>query len=46
MTANQFDALCTSLGIDPALALENDDVAAALRARDDAEVERLLREDF
>lgn len=46
MTANEFDAECTTRTIDPALALENDAVVAALRSRDDEEVRRLLDTEF
>ena len=46
MTQSKFHALCLSLGIAPTIALENDNVRAALVARDDALVERLLREEF
>jgi len=46
MTKNQFLALCGKYAIDPALALENDDVVEALRSRDADEVERILAEEF
>ena len=46
MSASEFSQLCRSLGIDPGIALENDAVRAALKARDSDEVRRLLREEF
>lgn len=46
MTANRFAALCVALTIDPAIALENADIRAALAARDDKLVEKILREQF
>lgn len=46
MTQNQFAALCGQYGIDPAIALENDALCDALRQRDAAKVERILREEF
>lgn len=46
MTANRFAALCNKYGIDPALALESDSIQVALRNKDTAEVERILKEEF
>ena len=46
MTANKFNALCAEYLIDPAIALENDRVVAALQAKNDALVEILLVSDF
>lgn len=46
MTKLAFIALCDKHLIDPAIALENDNLAAALKNRDDAEVERIFREEF
>lgn len=46
MTQNQFLALCMKYAIEPSVALENDDLREALRARDANEVERILREEF
>lgn len=46
MTQNQFTALCTEHCIAPEIALENDDIVAALKARDDVEVTRILTEEF
>jgi hypothetical protein len=46
MTRPRFYDLCAEYYLDPAVALENDDVVAALENRDDAEVERILMEEF
>ena len=46
MTANRFVALCNKYGIDPAVALESDNIQVALRNNDAAEVERILKEEF
>lgn len=46
MTQNQFAALCGELTIDPAIALENDNVRQALKDKDDQAVERILKEEF
>lgn len=46
MTANEFNAECVSRTIDPAIALENEEIVAALRARDDEKVIALLNEEF
>ena len=46
MTADQFATLCISHLIDPGIALEDPEVVAALKARDDAEVEELIRNNF
>jgi hypothetical protein len=46
MTANEFNAECVSRTIDPSIALENDDIQAALCQRNDGEVIRLLNEEF
>ena len=46
MTRTMFLALCAKYTIDPDLALESPKVRAALAARDDAELERLLAEEF
>lgn len=46
MTRFDFISACNAHGIDPSLALENERIVAALRARNDAEVLRLLRESF
>ncbi len=41
-----FEVLCGKYLIDPALALENENLREALKRRDDAEVERIIREEF
>lgn len=46
MTRNQFDALCSKYLIDPAIALENEDVRDALRQNDANKVEDLLKNNF
>ena len=46
MTANQFNALCESRTIDPSLALENDELVEALKARDDEAVVTVLDNQF
>jgi hypothetical protein len=46
MTQNQFAALCARYEIAPEIALENDALVESLRRRDDAEVERILAEEF
>lgn len=46
MTQSTFNSLCQQAGIDPAIALENDAIRQALRARNDAQVRRLLEQEF
>tara|TARA_Y100001937_G_scaffold53480_1_gene73740 strand:+ start:131 stop:271 length:141 start_codon:yes stop_codon:yes gene_type:complete len=46
MTKLEFFALCGEFLIDPALALENDDVLDALRSNDDALVRDILENDI
>lgn len=46
MTQSTFNSLCQQAGIDPAIALENDAIRQALKARDDAQVRRLLETQF
>lgn len=46
MSMLEFATLCGQLLIDPATALENEDVLEALRRKDAEEVERILREEF
>ena len=46
MTIGRFVALCNEHTVAPAVALENDELRAALAEKDDAEVERILREEF
>jgi hypothetical protein len=46
MTHNEFVALCYEQNISPDIALENDDVVEALKARDDDLVQQLLTNEF
>jgi hypothetical protein len=46
MTRDQFAALCARFGIHPAVALENEEIVQALRERNDAQIERILANDF
>ena len=46
MTQSTFNSLCQQAGIDPAIALENDKIRQALKARDDAKVRRILKSEF
>lgn len=46
MTKNQFNAECAARYIAPDLALENDDLLLALIYNRDAEVLRILDEEF
>jgi hypothetical protein len=46
MTKNQFMELCAAACIDPAIALENDNVTAAIRAGDVERVQFLLLNEF
>lgn len=46
MSKNQFVALCGLYLVDSAIALENPDIRDALRDRDNARVEDILREQF
>ena len=46
MTREQFLILCNRYTVAPEVALENQDLVTALRAKDQGEVERILREDF
>jgi hypothetical protein len=46
MTKTQFEILCGQYLIDPGVALENENIQSALRAKDAKEVERILREEF
>ena len=46
MTANEFNALCQELLIDPALALEDEEIVEALKEKDKEKVKTLLRENF
>ena len=46
MTQNEFVSLCEKYGVAPSVALENESVREALKARDSAAVERALKEEF
>ena len=46
MTQDQFNQECAQRTIDPGIALENDDLCEALRARDDDAVITILNEQF
>jgi hypothetical protein len=46
MTKNEFMQLCAAACIDPAIALENDNVIDAIRAGDAQRVQYLLTNEF
>jgi hypothetical protein len=46
MTQNQFIYLCNESNIDPAIALENDNIVAAIKAGDTEMVQFLLLTEF
>jgi hypothetical protein len=46
MTQNEFNQLCNDQLIEPAIALENDEIVSALKDRDDAQVILLLTTQF
>ena len=46
MTANEFAALCSEYCIDPAIALENEDIVEALKNRDVEAVADILANEF
>ena len=46
MTILRFAELCRKYYIDPAIALERTSIQAALAAKDDELVEKILREQF
>jgi hypothetical protein len=46
MTQSQFATLCAAQCIDPAIALENDNVIAAIRAGDIAALTAVLQNEF
>jgi len=46
MSKNEFLVLCSNYDIDPAIALENDNVVEALRNRDDNAVATILESEF
>jgi hypothetical protein len=46
MTRNEFVVLCLKYNIAPEIALENENVVRALKAKDTREVENVLRDEF
>ena len=46
MTQSQFICTCNEFLIDPALALENENILSALRARDDDLIITILKEEY
>ncbi len=46
MTKNEFVAECEARTIDPAIALENENIRAALNDRDDERVREVLDQEF
>ena len=46
MTRSEFDALCSKYLIHPAIALENEDIVAAIKEKDATKVEDLLKNNF
>jgi hypothetical protein len=46
MTQTDFLTLCLEHNLPPELALENDELVQALRDRDDAEVCRIIEQEF
>ena len=46
MTKSEFTALCAERTIDPSIALENDNLVEALKARDDEAVVTILDNEF
>jgi len=46
MTQTDFLTLCLKHNLTPDIALENDDLLQALRERDDAEVQRIIEQEF
>lgn len=46
MSIADFEIECGARLIDPGIALENEDIQEALKARDDAAVKAILDEDF
>lgn len=46
MKQSNFVAECVKRCIDPAIALENDNIRAALRVRDDEKVKEILDKEF
>lgn len=46
MTQNEFFTLCASYNLPPSIALENDNLVEALRARNDDQVKQILNDEF
>ena len=46
MNVTEFTVLCEKYAIAPEVAIENEDLREALKARNDTEVERILKEEF
>jgi hypothetical protein len=46
MSKSEFIELCGFYSIDPEVALESEELCEALRSRDEAEAQLILREDF
>ena len=46
MTQTQFQILCGEYLIEPNMALENENICAALRERDDEQVKQILENEF
>jgi len=46
MTQTDFLTLCLEHNLSPDVALENDDLVQALKQRDDAEVQRIIEQEF
>lgn len=46
ITRIEFTAYCVQATINPAIALENDNVAQAIKQRDRAELRRVLESEF
>ena len=46
MTVNQFSILCHEYGIHPDIALENEELCEALKARNDKKVIEILTNEF
>ena len=46
MTANEFLVVCLEYYIDPAIALENDNIRQALRDKDNNAIRNILENEF
>lgn len=46
MTKNEFTALCEKYLVHPAVALDNEEIVKALKAKDRQKVEQILKEQF